>query len=168
MRSIASGRHSRTAANRAVRHPAAAKASADVSVPVDLADRAAVRSGCDALANPLRCRDVAAPDDIFSRLMEVLERRKSSTAEQSYTASLFAGGVERIGAKINEEASETVEAAREPGREGHLHLVNEAADLIYHLLVLLAYRDVSLAEVEAELARRFGTSGHDEKGARKP
>lgn len=109
-----------------------------------------------------------AHDDIFSRLMEVLERRKSSTAEQSYTASLFAGGVERIGAKINEEASETVEAARESGREGRLHLVNEAADLIYHLLVLLAYRDVSLAEVEAELARRFGTSGHDEKGARKP
>jgi phosphoribosyl-ATP pyrophosphohydrolase len=129
--------------------------------------RESAPSGCDALPNPLPSRGVAAADDIFSRLMALLEQRKSSTAEKSYTASLFAGGVQRIGEKIAEEAGETVAAASEPGEDGRRHLVHEAADLIYHLFVLMAHRDVSLAEVEAELARRFGTSGHDEKGARK-
>ena len=99
--------------------------------------------------------------------MEAIEQRKSSTAQSSYTASLFAGGVERIGAKITEESGETVEAASEPGEDGRRHLVHEAADLIYHLFVLLVHRNVSLAEVEAELARRFGTSGHDETASRK-
>ena len=128
----------------------------------------ASRHGCGARPNPLACRAVAEADNIFSRLMEVIERRKaSSTADKSYTASLLAGGVQRIGAKINEEAGETFEAASEAGEEGRRHLVHEAADLIYHLFVLLAHRDVSLAEVEAELARRFGTSGHEEKAARK-
>lgn len=116
---------------------------------------------------PLRCRAVTADESIFRRLMEAIERRKSSTADKSYTASLFAGGLERIGAKIHEESGETIEAAGEPGEAGRQHLVHEAADLIYHLFVLLAYRGATLGEIEAELGRRFGTSGHDEKEARK-
>ena len=61
-----------------------------------------------------------------------------------------------------------VEAAGEPGPQGREHLVREAADLIYHLLVMLAHGDVPLTEVEAELARRFGISGLDEKEGRRP
>ena len=65
-----------------------------------------------------------------------------------------------------EEAGEVVEAAGEPGDAGRSHLIYEAADLIYHLFVLMGHRDVKLSEVEAELARRFGLSGLDEKAAR--
>ncbi len=57
-------------------------------------------------------------------------------------------------------------AAAEPGPAGRAHTIHEAADVIYHLFVLLGYRDISLAEVEAELARRFGISGVDEKASR--
>ncbi len=59
-----------------------------------------------------------------------------------------------------------IEAAGESGPAGQEHLVREAADLVYHLLVMLALRDVPLADVEAELARRFGISGLDEKESR--
>ena len=103
---------------------------------------------------------------VLHRLMAVVEDRKLNPPAKSYTTSLFAGGVEKIGGKIREEANEVAEAAAEPGEEGHQHLVHEAADLIYHLFVMLAHRDVPLAEVEAELARRFGISGLDEKAAR--
>lgn len=105
-------------------------------------------------------------DGVFDRLMAVIESRKTATADRSYTASLLAGGVERIGAKITEEAGEVVGAARESGEAGHAHLVHEAADLLYHLFVLLAQREIALAEVEAELARRFVMSGHEEKAGR--
>jgi len=106
--------------------------------------------------------------DILHRLMAVVEDRKVNPPQKSYTTSLFAGGVEKIGSKITEEATEVVEAAGEPGEEGRQHLIREAADLTYHLLVMLAERDANLAEVEEELARRFGISGLDEKAARKP
>lgn len=103
---------------------------------------------------------------IFARLMAVVEDRKAHPSEKSYTNRLFSGGVSKIGEKISEEAAEVVEAAAEPGEAGRQHLVREAADLVYHLLVMLAHRDVPLAEVEAELARRFGISGLDEKASR--
>ncbi len=93
--------------------------------------------------------------------------RKASPGEKSYTAQLLAGGIEKIGGKIIEEAAELVEAAGEEGAAGHEHTIREAGDLMYHLLVLLACRGVSLAEVEAELARRFGVSGLEEKAKRK-
>jgi len=103
---------------------------------------------------------------ILAQLMAVVEDRRRNPPERSYTTSLFAGGVEKIGRKIDEEAAEVVEAAGEPGEEGRQHLIREAGDLIYHLFVLLGYRDVKLAEVETELAGRFGISGLDEKAAR--
>lgn len=103
---------------------------------------------------------------IFARLMAVVEDRKAHPSEKSYTHRLLSGGVAKIGEKINEEAAEVVEAAAEPGEEGRQHLVREAADLVYHLLVMLAHRDVQLADVESELARRFGIGGLDEKAAR--
>jgi phosphoribosyl-ATP pyrophosphohydrolase len=79
---------------------------------------------------------------------------------------LFAGGLPKIGGKILEEAHEMVEAAGEPGPEGRSHLIYETADLLYHMLVLLGHQEIKLEEVEAELARRFGLSGLDEKAAR--
>jgi phosphoribosyl-ATP pyrophosphohydrolase len=103
---------------------------------------------------------------ILAQLMAVIEDRKARPSEKSYTATLLAGGVEKIGAKIVEEAAEVVEAAAEPGEDGRTHTIREAADVIYHLFVLLGYRDIRLADVEAELARRFGISGLDEKAAR--
>jgi phosphoribosyl-ATP pyrophosphohydrolase len=103
---------------------------------------------------------------VLARLMAVIEDRKANPPERSYTTALFTGGVDKIGGKIMEEAGEVVEAAREEGAEGHAHLTHEAADLIYHLFVMLAHRGVALADVEAELARRFGISGLDEKAAR--
>ncbi len=105
-------------------------------------------------------------DDILDQLMAVIAGRKSDPPDRSYTASLLQGGVDRIGAKIVEEADEVVEAAKEAGAAGRGHLVHEAADLIYHLFVILAHSDVGLAEVRAELARRFGVSGLDERESR--
>jgi len=103
----------------------------------------------------------------IDRLEQTILARKAVPDEKSYTAKLLAGGVEKIGSKITEEAAEVVEAAGEPGEEGRQHTIREAGDLLYHLLVLLAARDVTLQEVEAELARRFGVSGLEEKASRK-
>jgi phosphoribosyl-ATP pyrophosphohydrolase len=100
------------------------------------------------------------------QLMSVLEDRKANPPPNSYTARLYAGGVSRISAKIQEEAHEVAEAASEPGDQGRRHLIYESADVIYHLLVMLAYQGIKLEEVEAEIARRFGQSGLDEKAAR--
>jgi phosphoribosyl-ATP pyrophosphohydrolase len=97
----------------------------------------------------------------------IAERKAAGDGDSSYTARLLAGGVEKIGAKVIEEAAEAVEAAGEPGDEGRQHTIAEAGDVIYHLLVLLAVRDIALSEVEHELARRFGMSGLEEKASRK-
>jgi phosphoribosyl-ATP pyrophosphohydrolase len=98
--------------------------------------------------------------------MAVIEDRKARPSEKSYTTRLLAGGVTAIGEKIVEEAHEVVEAAAEPGDAGRTHTTGEAADVIYHLFVLLGWRGIALADVEAELARRFGISGLEEKAAR--
>ncbi len=105
-------------------------------------------------------------ESIFARLMAVIQDRKANPSDKSYTNRLLEGGVAKVGAKVAEEAAEVVEAAGEPGDEGRAHTVREAADLVYHLFVLLGVRDIPLAEVEAELARRFGISGLDEKASR--
>jgi phosphoribosyl-ATP pyrophosphohydrolase len=76
------------------------------------------------------------------------------------------GGVPKIGKKVLEEAAEVVEAAGESGEEGRRHLIYETGDLLYHVCVLLVNREISLGEVEQELARRFGVSGLDEKDSR--
>ncbi|MGI8980433.1 MAG: phosphoribosyl-ATP diphosphatase [Pirellulaceae bacterium] len=106
------------------------------------------------------------PTSILHQLMAVIEDRRANPPAKSYTTSLFQGGVEKIGGKIVEEAAEVVEAAGEPGDQGRTHFIYESADLLYHLFVMLGYKGVALAEVETELARRFGMSGLDEKAAR--
>ena len=87
----------------------------------------------------------------ISALARTIESRKAHPVEGSYTAKLFAGGVDRIGKKIGEEATEVVIAAKNADRG---ELVWETADLLYHALVLLAERGVSLDQVGAELSRR--------------
>jgi phosphoribosyl-ATP pyrophosphohydrolase len=105
--------------------------------------------------------------DLLQRLEAVIaERKRNPPAERSYVVSLLQGGVPKIGAKIVEEAAEVVEAAAESGPEGRKHLVHEAADLLFHTLVLLGHAEIPWRDVEAELARRFGISGIDEKESR--
>jgi phosphoribosyl-ATP pyrophosphohydrolase len=110
---------------------------------------------------------VSDKPDILAQLMATIDDRKANPSEKSYTTKLLTGGVPKIGAKITEEARETVEAASVPGDAGRSHFVYECADLVYHLFVLMAHNGVRLDEVEAELARRFGMSGLEEKAARK-
>jgi phosphoribosyl-ATP pyrophosphohydrolase len=103
--------------------------------------------------------------DVLQRLAAVIEARRSDRASKSYTRELLDGGVERCARKLGEEATETIIAALGPDSDA---LRREAADLIYHLLVLLACRNVGLEEVLAELGSRMGTSGLAEKAARVP
>ena len=103
----------------------------------------------------------------LQRLMETLAERAETLPEGSYTTKLLTGGVEKIGKKIREEAEELIEAASEEGDQGRHHFVYEAGDLLYHMMVMLAWKGVSLNEVAAELARREGTSGLAEKASRK-
>lgn len=107
-------------------------------------------------------------EPILTRLQAVIALRRDAKTDgkSSYVASLLERGVPKIGAKIIEEAGEVVEAAGEPGETGRQHLVKEVADLWFHTLVLLGYAHIDIAEVEAELASRFGIGGHEEKAAR--
>ena len=101
--------------------------------------------------------------ETLENLERVVASRKSEASDRSYTSRLLAGGVPAIGAKVTEEAGELVEAA---ALESDERVVSEAADLIYHMLVLLSCRGIGLSQVEDELARRFGISGLDEKASR--
>jgi phosphoribosyl-ATP pyrophosphohydrolase len=93
---------------------------------------------------------------------EIIQRRGAPT-EASYTARLLSQGIERCAKKFGEEAVEAALAAMTGDRA---HLVSETADVVYHLLVMLAAADVPLEAVMAELARRRGTSGIAEKASR--
>jgi phosphoribosyl-ATP pyrophosphohydrolase len=103
----------------------------------------------------------------IDELEQTILDRQATPGERSYTAQLLAGGVEKIGGKILEEAAEVVEAAGEAGDEGREHTIREVGDLVYHLFVLMASRGIRLDDVETELARRAGVSGLDEKASRK-
>jgi len=99
----------------------------------------------------------------LDRLAATIAARKSADPESSWTAKLFAKGPEKCAEKFGEEA---IEAIIEAVKGDRAKLTAEAADVLYHLLVMLAARDVSLAEVLAELERREGVSGIAEKAAR--
>ena len=100
----------------------------------------------------------------LERLAATVAARRGADPDGSYTASLLGKGPEKCAEKFGEEA---VEAVIEAVRGDRARLTAEAADVLYHLLVMLATRDVALDDVLAELARREGTSGHAEKAARK-
>jgi len=99
----------------------------------------------------------------LERLAATIEARKGADPDSSWTAKLFSKGAEKCAQKFGEEAIEAVMAVAKNDRE---NLVYESADVLYHLLVMLAARDVTLDEVLAELERREGTSGIAEKAAR--
>src|SRR5215203_4753006 len=97
-------------------------------------------------------------------LAATIDARAAASGEASYTRKLLDKGSEHCAKKLGEEAVETVIAAVENDRG---HLINESADLLFHLLVLLKSRGVTFDEVEAALSQRTGMSGLEEKAARK-
>ncbi len=102
--------------------------------------------------------------DVLTQLFDTIKARKSADAAASYTASLLAKGPEKCAEKFGEEAVEAIIAAAKGDGE---NLTAEAADVLYHLQVMLVARDVDWAAVLAQLEGRMGTSGHAEKAARK-
>lgn len=103
--------------------------------------------------------------DTLARLEATIANRKGADPQASYVASLFAKGRPKIARKLGEEAVETIVAALAQDKDA---LRGEAADLLFHLMVLLADADLPLADVLAELDRREGVSGHEEKASRQP
>lgn len=108
-------------------------------------------------------RDGARPLAMMERLEAALDARAKGEGARSYTRSLLEAGAEKIGAKLREEASELAAAIASESDE---RVVSEAADVVYHVCVGLLSRRVSWRAVLGELARRFGTSGIDEKQSR--
>jgi phosphoribosyl-ATP pyrophosphohydrolase len=102
--------------------------------------------------------------DVIARLTEILESRKSADPEKSYIARLFSKGEDAILKKIGEEATETVMAAKDGDKQ---KIINETADLWFHCMVMLAHYGLNTEQVLAELARREGLSGLEEKALRK-
>ncbi|KXW56045.1 phosphoribosyl-ATP diphosphatase [Ferrovum sp. PN-J185] len=102
--------------------------------------------------------------DVLKRLTETLNARKGSSPDSSYVSSLYHKGINTITRKVGEESLETILAAKDGVK---LEVIKESADLCFHLMVLLAYFDLSMDDVLAELARREGISGIDEKASRK-
>lgn len=101
--------------------------------------------------------------DTLRRLEQTIRDRRGTSPDESYVASLARRGLPTIARKVGEEGIEAVIAALSGTRE---ELVGEAADLLFHLMVLLEAREIPLAEVLAELDRREGTSGLAEKASR--
>lgn len=102
-------------------------------------------------------------NDILTRLSLVLEQRKEADPAASYVAGLYVKGVDAILKKIGEEATELVVAAK----DGDNHqIIYETADLWFHSLILLAHTGLNANDVLAELEKRFGVSGNDEKAQR--
>ena len=100
--------------------------------------------------------------DIIEKLETILQKRKSEDSKDSYVSSLYSKGNQHICDKIMEEAGELVDATE----DGKAKVVHETADLLFHVLVLLASLDVKYATILDELTKRFGTSGIEEKNNR--
>jgi len=100
---------------------------------------------------------------ILEQLDEVVAERRLQDPKVSYVASLFDKGLEKIQKKVNEESLEAILAAEQDDQQA---LVSEVADLWFHTIVLLAYKDASVNDVMQELERRFGVSGIEEKASR--
>lgn len=101
--------------------------------------------------------------NVFEQLTATIESRKLASPDSSYVAKLFHKGADSILKKVGEEATEVVIAAKDENRE---QIVYESADLLFHLMVMLAKYDLTLADVAGELARREGLSGLVEKASR--
>ena len=106
--------------------------------------------------------------EVLTKLARVLEQRKTADADDSYVASLFAKGLNKILEKVGEEANETILAAKD--YQGTVRtkdqLIHETADLWFHTLVMLSYLDLQPEQVLEELEKRFNISGIAEKESR--
>jgi len=102
-------------------------------------------------------------DDVFTQLTAVIEARRAMPAEDSYVASLFHKGQDKILEKVGEEAIETILASKTGDAD---KIIYETADLWFHSMIMLAHHGLTVDDVTAELARRFGVSGHLEKASR--
>jgi phosphoribosyl-ATP pyrophosphohydrolase len=102
-------------------------------------------------------------NDVLSELYAILQQRKSAAPDSSYVASLYHAGTDKILKKLGEEATETVIAGKGGDKSQILY---ETADLWFHSMVLLAHNDIDPQDVLAELERRFGLSGLEEKAGR--
>ena len=100
----------------------------------------------------------------LQRLNDTIAARAGDSPDTSWTAKLLAKGPEKCAEKFGEEAVEAIIEAVKNDRE---KLIGEAADVLYHMLVMLRARDIDLSDIEAELERREGTSGITEKASRK-
>lgn len=103
------------------------------------------------------------PSQVLDRLFEVIERRREDRPAGSYVVTLLDAGLPAIAAKVREESEEVIRAAFDEDAHAVAH---EAADVVFHLFVLLAARGIQPGAVYAELARRFGIGGLAEKAAR--
>ena len=105
--------------------------------------------------------------DILDQLAEVLAERRQASPDSSYVASLHSKGLNKILEKVGEEATETILAAKDVSDEKSAKaLLAEIADLWFHCMVMLSHLELSHEDVLAELERRFGLSGLEEKAAR--
>ncbi len=102
-------------------------------------------------------------EDVLLRLSQTLASRRNADPETSYTAKLFAKGPDSILKKIGEECAELIMAAKDGKRQ---NIVYESADVLYHVLALLAFYGIGAEDLLNELQRREGTSGIDEKKSR--
>lgn len=102
-------------------------------------------------------------NDILAQLSQILEQRKTADPADSYVAGLYDKGLDAILKKIGEETTELIVAAKD---QNSRQMIYETADLWFHSLVLLAHAGLNVDDVLAELDRRFGTSGLDEKAQR--
>jgi phosphoribosyl-ATP pyrophosphohydrolase len=101
---------------------------------------------------------------VFAAVAGTVDERKRTMPEKSYVATLLRKGTDTICCKIAEEAGEVIKAAREQSTD---HLTKELCDLFFHSMVLMADKGITFAQIEAELGKRHGISGLDEKAARK-
>lgn len=102
-------------------------------------------------------------NDILTKLNLILEDRKSKRPEESYVSSLYEMGLSHTCDKVEEEASELINALKNESKE---RVVSEAADLWFHSLVALSMKNLSSNDILIELEKRFGVSGHKEKNDR--
>ncbi len=106
-------------------------------------------------------------NDVLTALANVLEQRKQAAPDSSYVASLYAKGLNKILEKVGEEATETILAAKDAQLSGETQeIIGETADLWFHSLIMLSQLGLGPDDVLAELDRRFGLSGLEEKASR--
>jgi len=116
--------------------------------------------------NNKQANKAPAMDNVILHLAAILETRKAADPASSYVASLHARGLNKILEKVGEEATETIIAAKDADLDPTA-VIRETADLWFHSLVMLSHLNLSAADLLGELERRLGTSGIEEKAARK-